>query len=448
MSWVMGFLKITLIFTAFVTVIYGAGYAGAKIISDTRMRLIGVLAEIVADIYLVLIAETKTVAIGLVILYAAEVFSFLVKYKKLGSDYKKLGRIHEDIDLGWAGLFSYIIPMAFITMPELREKIPFEVEGVIGYLIAMQAVCAVYPVLLVDGIQKRIERVYHQIDCYKFISRYEIEEIAREISGNDSSEDDIRKRIEEVEELVKYFEEMKRIISIGDGDSDQMVYLEAGYYNQIHELIRSGYKNKEIINGSEILEKLRNIAKINQTLLSGIVDTVILGTVGYQKYDQYYISEAGIEKIIYALDHEYAVGKKNERKIAEDFCISMDALAELMRDQRYEVKNIMTMQEEKTDAIGAEENSEKEMVDINQCGLDELITLPSIHIILAKQLLDYRESQGGFQSVDEFIQVAQIKPHLLEKAMQRLVCGQYKSKKKKEEKSGRRVRLKGRIVEY
>ena len=119
-----------------------------------------------------------------------------------------------------------------------------------------------------------------------------------------------------------------------------------------------------------------------------------------------------------------------------------------MRDQRYEVKNIMTMQEEKTDAIGAEENSEKEMVDINQCGLDELITLPSIHIILAKQLLDYRESQGGFQSVDEFIQVAQIKPHLLEKAMQRLVCGQYKSKKKKEEKSGRRVRLKGRIVEY
>ena len=109
MSWVMGFLKITLIFTAFVTVIYGAGYAGAKIISDTRMRLIGVLAEIVADIYIVLIAETKTVAIGLVILYAAEVFSFLVKYKKLGSDYKKLGRIHEDIDLGWAGLFQWLL---------------------------------------------------------------------------------------------------------------------------------------------------------------------------------------------------------------------------------------------------------------------------------------------------------------------------------------------------
>ena len=58
-------------------------------------------------------------------------------------------------------------------------------------------------------------------------------------------------------------------------------------------------------------------------------------------------------------------------------------------------------------AVPAAEKS----VDINSCTTEELMTLPGIGIVQAKQAMEFRAQQGGFRSVDEFIEVLQIKPH-------------------------------------
>ena len=50
-------------------------------------------------------------------------------------------------------------------------------------------------------------------------------------------------------------------------------------------------------------------------------------------------------------------------------------------------------------------------IDINSCTTEELMTLPGIGIVQAKQAMEYRTQHGGFRSVDEFIDVLMIKPH-------------------------------------
>lgn len=50
-------------------------------------------------------------------------------------------------------------------------------------------------------------------------------------------------------------------------------------------------------------------------------------------------------------------------------------------------------------------------LDLNACSEEELRTLPGISLAEAKKAVEYRESHGGFASVDEFIDVLGIKPH-------------------------------------
>ena len=76
--------------------------------------------------------------------------------------------------------------------------------------------------------------------------------------------------------------------------------------------------------------------------------------------------------------------------------------------------------------------------------------IPSVNIIIAKKLIDYRESKGGFSSIDEFVQMAQIKPHMIEKIRGMVTCGTYVVPEQKDGnlESKRKVRLRGRVVEY
>ena len=44
-------------------------------------------------------------------------------------------------------------------------------------------------------------------------------------------------------------------------------------------------------------------------------------------------------------------------------------------------------------------------LDINTATAEELMALPTVGQTLAKRILDYRERHGGFQSVDELLQI-------------------------------------------
>lgn len=55
--------------------------------------------------------------------------------------------------------------------------------------------------------------------------------------------------------------------------------------------------------------------------------------------------------------------------------------------------------------------SAEKPIDINNCTMEEMMTLPGIGIAQARHAMEYRSEKGGFRSVDEFIEVLQIKPH-------------------------------------
>lgn len=63
-------------------------------------------------------------------------------------------------------------------------------------------------------------------------------------------------------------------------------------------------------------------------------------------------------------------------------------------------------------AVDVKPESPVQKIDINRCGEEELAKLPGINAILAKKAIGYREEKGGFQSVEELIDLLGVKPHM------------------------------------
>ncbi len=64
-----------------------------------------------------------------------------------------------------------------------------------------------------------------------------------------------------------------------------------------------------------------------------------------------------------------------------------------------------------------------EPLDLNRATLDELIALPGIGPVLARRIIEYREAHGGFQSVEELLEVRGIGPKKLAQIKERLLVG-------------------------
>lgn len=63
-------------------------------------------------------------------------------------------------------------------------------------------------------------------------------------------------------------------------------------------------------------------------------------------------------------------------------------------------------------------------VDINHCTQSELMELPGIGVAQAKRAMEHRQTSGRFQSVDEFVELLQIKPHFAVQIFSRATVGQ------------------------
>lgn len=82
------------------------------------------------------------------------------------------------------------------------------------------------------------------------------------------------------------------------------------------------------------------------------------------------------------------------------------------------IKN--NVSENETEEILETSRIEK-LVDVNSCTEDELLQLPGIGVIEAKKAINFRNN-NEFNSVDEFIQALNIKPHFAEKIRPMLIC--------------------------
>lgn len=77
------------------------------------------------------------------------------------------------------------------------------------------------------------------------------------------------------------------------------------------------------------------------------------------------------------------------------------------------------------DKVPKEESSVRQeadigLIDVNGCSAEKLATLPGISIVTAKKMIEIRNQQGGFHSVDEFVMKSGIKPHFATDIIKRL----------------------------
>lgn len=77
------------------------------------------------------------------------------------------------------------------------------------------------------------------------------------------------------------------------------------------------------------------------------------------------------------------------------------------------------------------------LTDVNNCSEAELTALPGINVVFAKKVINFRENERPFKSVEDFITVMNIKPHFA-KQIRKIICvNKVNMKKVKKAKSER-----------
>lgn len=64
-----------------------------------------------------------------------------------------------------------------------------------------------------------------------------------------------------------------------------------------------------------------------------------------------------------------------------------------------------------------------EPLDLNRATSEELMALPGIGSVLAQRIIEYREAHGGFQTVEELLNVRGIGPKRLQQIRERVRVG-------------------------
>ena len=81
-------------------------------------------------------------------------------------------------------------------------------------------------------------------------------------------------------------------------------------------------------------------------------------------------------------------------------------------------------------------------IDVNNSSASEISILPGINIVSAKKIVEYRDTNGLFKSEEDFIKVANVKEHFVQKIKSMIIIGAAPQPKKEEEID------QGRIIDF
>ena len=76
---------------------------------------------------------------------------------------------------------------------------------------------------------------------------------------------------------------------------------------------------------------------------------------------------------------------------------------------------------EAPEGVHVKENSQAEMVNINTAEMSELMMLPGIGEVRAKAIIEYRQSAGEFEKIEDIMNVKGIKTGIFSK-IKSLIC--------------------------
>lgn len=86
-------------------------------------------------------------------------------------------------------------------------------------------------------------------------------------------------------------------------------------------------------------------------------------------------------------------------------------------DNIQEQKPFVPKQQEAQEFLGMNElmHNSPNKINVNNVTSSELSILPGVNIVMAKKIIEYRDMNGYFESIDDFFKVANLKPHFEEK---------------------------------
>ena len=437
MSYIIGFFKVIFIWFGLVIASMIPGYILNALLKPLKLRIvagIGIGVGLIALGFLNLL-PASTLYYGFCGAYMLSVFVLGAKDIAIKGEYKKMQYVSSNLDLAWAVTYGNILNILFLSFPDFQSIIPFEIKHFSIYLYVNYGLFLLMPVYTVSDVMARVSRIQSKILKNKIITGDEIfEEFNSMLSDNDTEEEQAKK-MENLLEIITHFEESGKIVQV-DVNSDGFMYIELETYKNMKNEINGALVGQKKVTINEIARCLNGDLKLKTVALENVIESIIGTYDDWFKFNNLFIQKSHLEEIEAIIKNQILSGNFNSLEIEAKFSINKTVLEEIMTycqieiatEQRSVNTNITVSKFDDLSPVTSEVNqdvisiSEKVMIDVNHASEEEFRRVSGIGVVLSKKIIRYRDEKNGFESVEEFLNFAQISPHKIAIIKENLKC--------------------------
>lgn len=459
MSYVINFFKVIFIFFGILMITIIPGYFLNMSLKSFNFRKLGFIGVIIAYLFVTFssIKGGNLISVGLFIAYILAMLSFIAQEKTLKDEYKEIKFIDSDLDLAFACIYSYVIPAIILTNQPIKHSIPFDIYRLDWYLYVCIMLFTIFPTMKVVEAKNKINIISSKITKKKTITADDLTDIFSSILSKDDNEEDKDKKINEIMDIISYFEDKGAIKKVALNDGEYF-YIESDYYNTIKSEIHKFVTGKEFIKVSDAIHFIEHNYDLEKYFCRNVFEKIISGYSEWVDFNDLLLTENFIDKVITEVDKQYKkTGDYLVSEICSKFKINPNNLINIIEYRQYEYKNLGFVNNGV--GVGVEEESQQneenyevknqlvdranpnviEKIDINSCTEGELSKVPGIGIVLAKKAIKYIKENNSFSSVGEFIRFLDLKPHIVETVKNYICCNPIVNIQKNSKLVGRKI---------